>query len=127
LSEWETTLRELRRTFLERAPGLIDDVEAALDARIRGDGSLADLRAAFHKIAGSAGTYRFPDIAQAAEYGEGFCRTHEPNTNPPGPADIATWRHFVRQLREAVEAARFDFDCAETARGIGATELKSIH
>jgi len=79
MDDWDITLARLRRAFLDRVPSLADDASNALeglaiDASSRD--SLLALRLAFHKFAGSGGTYGFTALAATATEAEKRCLLH---------------------------------------------------
>jgi HPt (histidine-containing phosphotransfer) domain-containing protein len=61
MSDFETTLRELRRAFRESVPGKLDEIAAAIAAR-----SLETTRALAHRLAGTAGSYGLKQLGAAA-------------------------------------------------------------
>jgi diguanylate cyclase (GGDEF)-like protein len=79
-TSWISSLRELRAEYLRRSPERLAEIEALL-SRASEDpadlGTLDALRLKFHSIAGTAGTFGFPEateLGRAAEtLLEGYC------------------------------------------------------
>lgn len=106
-ASWISSLRELRGEYLRRSPERLAEIEALL-ARAAGDPSdretLGGLRLKFHSIAGTAGTFGFPE---ASELG----RAAEALLEGPGahgelaPDALAALAKTLSSLRSLFEAA----------------------
>lgn len=64
-------LRQLRLEYLKDAPLRVSELWALLERVERGENrALDELRKALHKLAGSGGSYGFPDISDTSRAGE---------------------------------------------------------
>ncbi len=99
-------LEELKRAYVNGLGAKIEEVEAA--ARAAGDDPLSGqglealgaLKQLVHKLAGSGGTFGFPEISDAAEKAETAC---EAMLETPS---MDRWRSIeghLEELRNAVE------------------------
>lgn len=109
MDDWDITLARLRRAFLDRVPSLADDASNALeglaiDASSRD--SLLALRLAFHKFAGSGGTYGFAALAATATEAEKRCLLHLEAGSNPSAADLDAWKHHIFLIRSEANDAR---------------------
>ena len=105
-------LRQLRREYLS------DSVKRVAELRTLQAGLLSDqraalggLRQAFHRLAGSGGSYGFPLVSARSREGEGLAQRLEAAGNPLTPADldgiadcIAAVDRAFADARTAVEA-----------------------
>lgn len=64
-------LQELRREYLADSPKRVVELRALSSRLARGDlGALADCRQAFHRLAGSGGSYGFPLVSTLSREAE---------------------------------------------------------
>ena len=113
-------LAELRREYLLDAPGRL--AELRKDAAAFGAGEAdasASLIGRFHRLAGSGGSYGFPDVSTIAREGERWLRE-----NPsPAPAQESEWRldQLIDRLAHAYDSAAHELGLP--ARGPAVTEF----
>lgn len=96
-------LAELRREYLFDAPGRLADLRKDVAAFRVGEGdALNSLIGRFHRLAGSGGSYGFPDISEIARGGERWLKLEQ-----PAPSEVATTRlgELVDRLASAFDAA----------------------
>ena len=62
--------RELQREYLAELPTAIADLRQNIEAMRRGEDVVAELRTGFHRLAGSGGSYGFPEISEIARAAE---------------------------------------------------------
>jgi HPt (histidine-containing phosphotransfer) domain-containing protein len=95
---------QLQREYLAELPGMLLLIRNEIDRFRQGDtGAAASLRARFHRLAGSGGSYGFPSISLVARDTEQWLRTGP----SPSPADAARLDTVVTRLEEmALEAAK---------------------
>ncbi len=96
-------LAELRREYLFDAPGRLADLRKDVAAFRVGEGdALNSLIGRFHRLAGSGGSYGFPDISEIARAGERWLKLEQ-----PAPGEVAATRlgEFVDRLASAFDAA----------------------
>ena len=62
--------RELQREYLAELPTAIADLRQNIEAFRRGEDVVAELRTGFHRLAGSGGSYGFPEISEIARAAE---------------------------------------------------------
>lgn len=96
-------LAELRREYLFDAPGRLADLRKDVAAFRMGEGdALHSLIGRFHRLAGSGGSYGFPDISEIARGGERWLQLEL-----PAPGEVAATRlgELVDRLASAFDAA----------------------
>ena len=80
----EGALLELQREYLAELPAQIAEIRDAIGAFREGhDGADDALRARFHRLAGSGGSYGFPEISSVAREMEHWVATRPPATEAP--------------------------------------------
>ncbi|HEX2218583.1 MAG TPA: Hpt domain-containing protein [Gemmatimonadales bacterium] len=89
--------RELQRGYLEEVPKAFAELRALLESLRRGDPVLPALKIGFHRLAGSGGSYGFPEISQIARAAEQLASAES------SPDQAAGLEEAVRQL-EVVRA-----------------------
>ncbi len=95
---FQKKLLELQEIFTSKLPGKIAAIEAAAGS------SFEDLLALAHKLAGSAGTYGFPNVSEAARQLELSCQSIADQGRQPSGDEPTTLNSLVKALRETVEA-----------------------
>jgi diguanylate cyclase (GGDEF)-like protein len=104
-------LAELRREYLFDAPGRLAELRKDVAAFRAGEGdAVPSLIRRFHRLAGSGGSYGFPDIGEIARGAERWLRTE-----PPAPGEVAAVR-----LEELVDRLAAAFDAAARELGLPA-------
>ena len=109
MDDWDITLSRLRRAFLDRVPALADDASNALSGLARdvsSRDSLLSLHIAFHKFAGSGGTYGFTALAATATEAEKRCISHLEAGSSPSATDLEAWKHHISLIRAEANDAR---------------------
>lgn len=96
-SDLEAELAELRLAFVRRLPGQLARFESLLEAS-----SLAELEREVHSLAGSAGSFGYPDIGRAARGLEDLLRQ-----GCQADEDDHRWRaQLLSQLGSLLRVAR---------------------
>ncbi|MGE0439561.1 MAG: diguanylate cyclase [Gemmatimonadales bacterium] len=91
---------ELRREYLSEAPARLAELRKDLAAVQAGEPDAAvSLKSRFHRLAGSGGSYGFPEITSLARGAEAWLTEH-PDPRPDGAATV---ENMIRQI-----AASFD-------------------
>lgn len=112
-------LAELRREYLFEAPGRLAELRKDVAAFRAGESdALPSLARRFHRLAGSGGSYGFPDISEIARGGERWLKT-----DPPGSGEVSATRleEMVDRLAAAFDAAARDLGLP--TRGPAVTEF----
>ena len=79
---------ELRREYLAEAPARLSEMRKDLAAWAAGEPDAANsLKVRFHRLAGSGGSYGFPDISQLARTTERWIGAN-PNPDPAGASHV---------------------------------------
>jgi hypothetical protein len=82
-------LRALRREYLTDSTQRVADLRRLLARVSSGEGgSLAELRQAFHRLAGSGGSYGFPVVSTQSREGEHLSQRLESAHEPVTPGDL---------------------------------------
>ena len=98
--ELEQVLSQLRREYLAESPARLAELRKHVAAFRAGDPDASQvLVILFHRLAGSGGSYGFPEISEIGQSMERWLRS----TPPPGPEQAGT-------LEEAVERLTRNFD-----------------
>lgn len=96
-------LAELRREYLFDAPGRLAELRKDVAAFRAGEpDAMASLTGRFHRLAGSGGSYGFPEISEIARGAERWLKTDQP---PPGEVSGQRLEELVDRLAEAFDAA----------------------
>ncbi len=95
--------RDLQREYLEELPRLFADLRADIESFRHGESVLPALRTGFHRLAGSGGSYGFPEISEIARTAERFVAT-EPAATEADALDEA-----VKRLEAVLTVARAQF------------------
>jgi diguanylate cyclase (GGDEF)-like protein len=105
--------RELQREYLTELPVAIADLRKSIEAYRRGEDVVGELKTGFHRLAGSGGSYGFPeisDIARAAEHSVG---------SSPLPAGADQLEEAVRRLEAVLSVARAQVAAGPDVAGTG--------
>jgi len=96
-------LAELRREYLFDAPGRLAELRKDVAAFRAGEpDAVLSLIRRFHRLAGSGGSYGFPDISEIARGGERWLKTETPAPSEVGAGKLTD---LVDRLAEAFDAA----------------------
>jgi hypothetical protein len=60
--------RDLQREYLSELPKALADLRRNIEAFRRGEDVSSELKTGFHRLAGSGGSYGFPEISEIARY-----------------------------------------------------------
>lgn len=100
-------LLELRREYLADSPKRIEELRELMERLGRGDvAALAGCRQAFHRLAGSGGSYGFPLISTRSREAEHLIERIFSTAQPPTPADMAAIAAAVAGIATAFDEAR---------------------
>jgi HPt (histidine-containing phosphotransfer) domain-containing protein len=107
--ELEQVLSQLRREYLAESPARLAELRRLIAAFRAGDPDASQsLIILFHRLAGSGGSYGFPEISEIGRTMERWLKS----TPPPGPEQAG-------KLEEAVEQLARNFDQSGTQGGEG--------
>jgi chemotaxis protein histidine kinase CheA len=102
----EAELRALRAEYLAEAPERVRELSAALGRlRTRDLSALADLRLYFHRLAGSGGSYGFPEITSRSRAAELAVGALISGGRPLERADFVTLEQHVLAVAEVFRNA----------------------
>lgn len=108
MTETDEFFEELRREYLAEAPARLNELRKDLEALRAGEGdAAASLKVRFHRLAGSGGSYGFPEISTAA-------RAAEQSLGAQGALDPAG----IEQVAAMIEGLTAAFDRAGTELGL---------
>lgn len=104
-------LHELRREYLADSPKRLTELRA-LGARLAGgDGTaLAECQQAFHRLAGSGGSYGFPLVSTRSREGEHLVQRLASDGSSLQAEDIAAIEACIDGVARAFEEAASSFD-----------------
>ncbi len=112
-------LAELRREYLFDAPGRLAELRKDVAAFRAGESdAVLSLARRFHRLAGSGGSYGFPEISEIARGGEQWLK-HE--VSPSGEVAAVRLEELVDRLAAAFDSAARDLGLP--ARGPAVTEF----
>jgi diguanylate cyclase (GGDEF)-like protein len=97
---YDDAYRELQQEYLEELPKLFADLRSDIESFRRGEKVLPALRTGFHRLAGSGGSYGFPEISEIARAAERLVMS-DPQPDQAGKLDDA-----VQRLETVLTAAR---------------------
>lgn len=99
-------LRQLRLEYLQDAPLRVSELWALLERVERGENrALDELRRALHKLAGSGGSYGFPDISDASRAGEQGVQRLLASGSDVSASDVDALRAMIQEVVRAFAAA----------------------
>ena len=104
-------LRQLRREYLRESATRLDELRMLrLRAAKEGAAALPDIRQAFHRLAGSGGSYGFPDVSARSREGEHLAAGLMSAGTVPSPDDLASLDRAIDGVAEAFGAATRSMD-----------------
>jgi HPt (histidine-containing phosphotransfer) domain-containing protein len=102
-AQQDEAYRELQREYLDELPRSLAELRAALVAFRRGEDTLPALKTGLHRLAGSGGSYGFPEISEIARAAEHFVMTG------PRPAEAGRLEEAVHRLESVLTLSRARF------------------
>lgn len=105
--------RDLQREYLSELPKALADLRRDIEAFRRGADVTSALKTGFHRLAGSGGSYGFPEISEIARVGE-----HSVGSSPP-PAGADQLEEAVRRLEAVLTVARAQVAAGPEVAGTG--------
>jgi HPt (histidine-containing phosphotransfer) domain-containing protein len=100
-------LRQLRREYLGDSARRLDELRQLQVRLTENDhAALADLRQAFHRLAGSGGSYGFPAVSSTSRDGERLAQRLESAGNQIPAADLKAMDDCVESVAAAFAEAR---------------------
>lgn len=100
-------LTRLRFEYLAEAPQRVAELRALWERAKGGEAAaLTDLKRALHKLAGSGGSYGFPDVSARSGEGELVAQRLVDAGGAPEPAALEELRSLIAAVAEAFEATR---------------------
>ena len=100
-------MKVLRAEYLADAPERVRELSAAL-GRLRGHdrSALGELQLYFHRLAGSGGSYGFPEITSRSRAAEQMVAALIREGRPLGRPDFSTLEQHVLAIAQAFQAAQ---------------------
>jgi diguanylate cyclase (GGDEF)-like protein len=111
--------RELQREYLGELPAALAELRADIEAFRRGERVAPALATGFHRLAGSGGSYGFPEISEIARAAEHLV------AGPPSPAEAEKLAQALRRLEAALTIARARV-AAEAGAAVVGTGLRAV-
>jgi len=100
-------LKQLRQEYLRDSTERVAELRRLRSRLLENPAAaLADLRHALHRLAGSGGSYGFPDVSTRSREGEHLAMRLEAAGTAPGPADLAAIDQCIDGVDSAFAAAR---------------------
>ena len=99
----EAAYRELQQEYLDELPKIFAELRSDIDSFRRGEKVVPALRTGFHRLAGSGGSYGFPEISDLARTAERLILS-EPLPEQAGKLD-----DVMRRLEAVLTMARARF------------------
>ena len=107
----EAAMLALRAEYLYEAPERVRELSAALGRLRTGDTSaLEDLERFFHRLAGSGGSYGFPEVTECSRAGEHAVIRLVGEARTPQREDFDVLEKHVLSVAEVFQAAQRTFD-----------------
>ena len=110
---YDDAFRELQQEYLEELPKLFADLQADIEAFRKGGSVLPALRTGFHRLAGSGGSYGFPEISEIARAAERLVMSESP------PAEAGKLDEAVQRLEAVLTRARAQFSASPAPEAAG--------
>jgi diguanylate cyclase (GGDEF)-like protein len=111
---YDEAYRELQQEYLTELPKLLAELRSDTDAFRKGERVVSALRTGFHRLAGSGGSYGFPEISEIARAAERLL-----SSDPPPAAAADKLDDAVKRLEAmlAVVSARITAEMAIPVTG----------
>lgn len=99
-------LRALRREYLADSTQRVEELRQIRGRLSRGErGALTEFRQAFHRLAGSGGSYGFPLVSTRSREGERLAQRLEASDTPIAPDDLAALDACITGVAQAFAEA----------------------
>jgi diguanylate cyclase (GGDEF)-like protein len=105
--------RELQREYLDELPRIFAAIRADIESYRQGQAVRPGLQTGFHRLAGSGGSYGFPEISEIARNAERFVASGPPAEQADKLDDA------VKRLEAVLTVARAQFAAGRGAADIG--------
>jgi len=106
----EAAMRSLRAEYLAESPERVRELSAALGRlRVKDPTALEELQRLFHRLAGSGGSYGFPEVTDRSRAAEHAVAALALETRPLVREDFAVLEHHVLAVTAAFRDAQRDF------------------
>ncbi len=89
---YDDAYRELQQEYLTELPKLLAELRSDTDAFRKGEQVVSALRTGFHRLAGSGGSYGFPEISEIARAAERLLSSDPPAATAADKLDDAVKR-----------------------------------
>ncbi len=110
---YDDAYRELQREYLDELPKMLAELRSDIDSFRKGEKVLPVLRTGFHRLAGSGGSYGYPEISEIARAAERLVMS-----DPP-PAQAGKLDDVVKRLEATLTAARTRFTVGPGTAQVG--------
>jgi diguanylate cyclase (GGDEF)-like protein len=97
---YDEAYRELQREYLDDLPKTFEELRLDIESFRKGEKVLPALRNGFHRLAGSGGSYGFPEISEIARAAERIV------LSDPPPAEAGKLDDAVKRLEAVLTVAR---------------------
>jgi hypothetical protein len=109
-------LRALRLEYLTSSLQRVDELRQVRARLEEGEvAALKDLRQAFHRLAGSGGSYGFPLVSSSSREGEQLASALIGDGRLPEAADLSALDACISRIAEAFDQARRQIDAGGAA------------
>ena len=107
----EAAMRTLRAEYLYEAPERVRELSAALGRLRAGEASaLGDIGRCFHRLAGSGGSYGFPEITERSRTAEHAVIRWVGEARAMQRGELEIIEQYVLNIAEAFQMAQREFD-----------------
>lgn len=104
-------MRGLRAAYLGEAPERIRELSASLGRlRLRDRGALEEIERYFHRLAGSGGSYGFPDVTTRSRTAEHAVHAIAASGRDLERADFEVIERAILELTEVFRSGQRDFE-----------------
>jgi diguanylate cyclase (GGDEF)-like protein len=110
---YDEAYRELQREYLDDLPRMLAELRSDVESFRKGEKVLPALRTGFHRLAGSGGSYGFPEISEIARAAERLVLADA------APAEAGKLDDAVKRLEAGLTVARARFTAGPGAPGTG--------
>lgn len=104
-------MRGLRAAYLDEAPERVRELSASLGRlRLRDRGALEEIERYFHRLAGSGGSYGFPEVTTCSRSAEHAVHAIAASRRDLERADFEMIEKAILDLTEVFRTAQSDFE-----------------